>query len=208
MYEDLERGGTAPQYSNQDIPDEYIGMGNSKISEILRGMHRITILCKSCGYNSSSFEDFGVLSLSPSSTKNSSVEELLSSFYGNIQVDYTCLKCGKKDSCMQNYKVEKLPQVLIIHLKRFDVNNQGLSKNKKYVDFPLKNLNIGNKEFVYNLKSITNHYGSLNAGHYISFCKSNNEGDWYKCDDSKVTKIKAPIKTSNAYILYYENSSM
>ena len=207
MYEDLGRRRTTPQYSHQCMLDDYIGGDDSRISGILQGVHRITILCTVCGNNSSSFEPFGVLSLSPSPTKESSVQGLLRSFYGNAEIEYTCSKCGKNGSCIQKYEVEKLPQVLIIHLKRFEVNSQEIRKNEKYVDFPLKNLDIGSKKFVCNLKGVTNHYGTLNAGHYISFCKPNNEGKWYKCDDSKVIKMKTSIKTHNAYLLFYENSS-
>ena len=58
---------------------------------------------------------------------------------------------------------EKFPQVLIIHLKRFDVGNKGIRKNQQHVDFPIKNLNVCDKEFIYNLKGITNHYGTLNT---------------------------------------------
>ena len=132
--------------------DDYIGGEDSRISGILQGVHRITILCTVCGNNSSSFEPFGVLSLSPSPTKESSVQGLLRSFYGNAEIEYTCSKCGKNGSCIQKYEVEKLPQVLIIHLKRFEVNSQEIRKNEKYVDFPLKNLDIVSKKFVYNLK--------------------------------------------------------
>ena len=200
MFEDLGRGKVTLHYSPEVIPSNK----NSKIFEILQGVHRITIMCKSCGYTSFSLEPFNVLSLSLPPNKRSNVEELLKCYYGDTQIGYTCPRCCGQNSSMQKYEIESLPQVLIIHLKRFDVSTKGIVKNKKYIDFPLKNLKVGNKELVCNLKSITNHYGTLNTGHYVSFCKSRYKGDWYKCDDIKITKMNESIKTPDAYLLYYE----
>ena len=44
------------------------------------------------------------------------------------------------------------------------------------------------------------------SGNYISFCKSRNDGEWYKCDDSIIAKMSTSVKTSDAYLLYYELS--
>ena len=200
MMEDLGNGKTAPHYSPEAIPSNQ----NLNIFGILHGVHRITITCKSCKYTSFSLEPFNVLSLSLPPNKKSNVEELLKCFYGDMQIGYTCPRCGRQNSCIQKYEIESLPHILILHLKRFDVSTKGIVKNKKYIEFPLKNLKMGNRELVCNLKSITNHYGTLNTGHYVSFCKSRYKGDWFKCDDTKITKMNESIKTPDAYLLYYE----
>ena len=124
------------------MPIGHIGGNVSRILEILQGMHRITILCRSCQYTSPSFEPFNVLSLSPTPTKKFNLKDLLKCFYGDIHIGYTCPGCSKQDSSLQKYEIEKLPQVLIIHLKLFNVDSKGISKNPQYVDFPLKNLNV------------------------------------------------------------------
>ena len=205
MYEDLGREKISTLHGTpDDVPNGQIDVGVPKILEILQGMHKITVLCKSCHYTSSSFEPFNVLSLSPPTTKTSNVEKLLKCAYGDNHISYTCPGCRKQDSSRQKHEIVKLPQVLILHLKRFDVNNKGISKNQQYVDFPLEKLNVGESQHAYKLSGITNHYGTLHAGHYISFCKSRSDGGWYKCDDSKITKLDASIKTSAAYLLYYE----
>ena len=71
------------------------------------------------------------------------------------------------------------------------------------VGFPVS-LNMCHHEFIY-VK--WHHYGTLTSGHYTSFCKSRGDGDWYKCDDSRVTKMNTSIKISAAYLLYYELSN-
>ena len=195
MYEDLGIINMSTlQDTTNDKPNEQKDKVVPKIMEILQGIHKITILCKSCHYTSSSFEPFNILSLFPSTTKNSKVEELIKYAYKDNCIDYTCPICGKQDSVLQKYEIVKLPKILILHLKRFDVNSNGISKNQQYVDFPLEKLKIGENELFFNLKGITNHYGTLNAGHYIGFCKSRNDEEWYKCDDSIITKISTSLK--------------
>ena len=209
LFEDLSGAKMASPRSTPVNIDVYRGQADgkaSKILEILQGTHRITILCRSCQYTTSSFEPFNVLSLSPSPTKKSNIKDLLRCYYGDTNIDYTCPACNKQGFSFQKYEIEKLPQVLIIHLKRFDVDKDGVRKNHQFVDFPLKNLKVCNGESLYNLVSITNHYGTLSAGHYTSFCKLPSAGDWYKCDDSVITKMAASVKSSSAYMLFYELS--
>ena len=203
LCEDLGRGTTATLHyppdsslireDNKEVP---------KIIEILQGMQTYTISCKNCPYISSTLETFNVLSLSPTSA-NENIEKLLKSAYGDTHIDYTCPNCDKQNSATQKKEIKKLPPILIIHLNRFSIGSGDITKNKQYVEFPVW-LNMENCEFSYELKGITNHYGTLTSGHYTSFCKSRRDGDWYKCDDSRVTKMITSIKTSAAYLLYYE----
>lgn len=70
------------------------------------------------------------------------------------------------------------------------------------VEFPLYNLDLASfvhdQEFLkkqgidstYDLYGIINHYGNLSFGHYISIIKNQNDGKWYKYDDSSRTPIQ------------------
>ena len=205
LCEDLGGGmEDIPQY----LPDGTLTRGGSeevpKIMEMLQGTQANTILCRSCHYASSTLETFNVLSLSPTST-NKNVEELLKCAYGDTHIDYSCPKCGLQNSSSQKNEIKKLPLLLIIHLNRFSISNRGIRKNEQYVEFPVT-LKICTHEIKYNLKGITNHYGTLNSGHYTSFCKSRGDGNCFKCDDIRVTKMNTSIKTSAAYLLFYELS--
>ena len=103
----------------------------------------------------------------------------------------------------------KFPNILIIHLKRF--TNDG-KKIVKLIDFPIDNLDLkkycigyDKKKSIFSLVGICNHIGSLNSGHYYSYCKQNN--DWYKFDDTSVSKInKDEIITKHAYCLFYKKN--
>tara|TARA_B110000285_G_scaffold29792_1_gene30324 strand:+ start:410 stop:1381 length:972 start_codon:yes stop_codon:yes gene_type:complete len=101
----------------------------------------------------------------------------------------------------------KLPQYLILTLKRFD----GLSKNNKHVKIDtlinLQNYCVGPERFSssYKLVAVANHTGSLDSGHYYAYCFSEMEKKWYVCNDSSTRQIRqCSLSTSHAYCLFYD----
>jgi ubiquitin carboxyl-terminal hydrolase 8 len=115
---------------------------------------------------------------------------------------------GEKHLIKRQIKFFKLPDVLIIDLKRF--NNMG-HKNQKNVEIPLNNLDLSefvngyNKsQYVYDLYGVCNHYGSVLGGHYTANVLNAN-GKWYLFNDRVVQEIKktSNIITNNAYCLFY-----
>lgn len=56
---------------------------------------------------------------------------------------------------------------------------------------------------VYDLYAVSNHYGSLNGGHYTAYCK-NIDGNWYDFNDSSVSSESPSELVSGAsYLLFY-----
>lgn len=55
---------------------------------------------------------------------------------------------------------------------------------------------------VYDLYAISNHFGSLNGGHYTAYGK-NIDGDWYDFNDSSVSSAGRNVKSTSAYLLFY-----
>ena len=99
-----------------------------------------------------------------------------------------------------------LPSFLIIVLKRFDCNGK---KNNSNIKIPsLLNLHQyckgpSQSNCIYSLISVCNHIGSMNSGHYFSYCKKNR--DWYEYNDLLVRKIpENKVSTPFAYCLFYE----
>ena len=45
----------------------------------------------------------------------------------------------------------------------------------------------------------------MNGGHYISYCKPPQGDVWYQCDDKTVTRLRTPVKTPTAYLLFYDS---
>lgn len=97
-----------------------------------------------------------------------------------------------------------LPEILVIHLKRWNAN---LNKNNTLVKFD-ETLNIfkytlykTQNECSYELFGIINHQGSVMGGHYFSYIKKIH---WYSFDDSTITKIEpSAIINSKNYCLFY-----
>ena len=113
--------------------------------------------------------------------------------------DFKCSNCNQKVTIEKKIFLNKLPNVLVVHLKRFYLNYEifkTMKINSKFV-FP-KNLNLKqycitenqknseNKNdniyphdeeyYEYELKGINVHTGSADGGHYFSFIDVNRDG--------------------------------
>ena len=56
----------------------------------------------------------------------------------------------------------------------------------------------------YDLIGVSNHFGSLNGGHYTASCKNANTGKWFNFNDSSVNPCsKSQVVSSAAYLLFY-----
>lgn len=152
-------------------------------------------------------------------------EEVLS---GNDQ--WYCNKCKEQRDINKKLELYRLPKILIIQLKRFQ-SQKSNSKSSNFmslayaqvlqekvgdhVDFPTTGLDlrkfvqderIKNSEtpVLYDLYAVSNHYGSLNGGHYTAYGYNSHMGRWYNFNDSSVSNADASdVVTSGAYILFY-----
>jgi len=58
--------------------------------------------------------------------------------------DYSCEHCKKKAEATIDTKISRIPDILIIHLKRFSYYSGYLEKIEDLVTFPINNLDISN----------------------------------------------------------------
>lgn len=127
-----------------------------------------------------------------------------------------CPTCKKHQLATKKLDLWSLPEVLIIHLKRFSYTKYSREKLDTVVDFPLRNLDFSDcllkktetssePPSKYDLIAVSNHYGGLRDGHYTSYAMNKDNGQWYYFDDSKVTYAKEDqIMTNAAYLLFYQ----
>lgn len=52
-----------------------------------------------------------------------------------------CAKCKQKRPCTKKLSIQKCPEILVLHLKRFS-QMRGRTKLNTHVDFPIKNLKL------------------------------------------------------------------
>ncbi|XP_053528696.1 ubiquitin carboxyl-terminal hydrolase 43 isoform X2 [Artibeus jamaicensis] len=132
---------------------------------------------------------------------------------------WKCPHCKALQQGMVKLSLWTLPDILIIHLKRFCQVGERRNKLSTLVKFPLCDLNMaphvaqrsaGAKaapgpwpswkqpaclptsyppDFLYDLYAVCNHHGSLQGGHYTAYCRNSLDGRWYSYDDSTVESL-------------------
>jgi len=66
----------------------------------------------------------------------------------------------------------------------------------------------GHGKAIYDLVTVSNHYGGMGGGHYTAYGKNRLDNKWYYFDDSSVTEAKeSDIVTKAAYVLFYQRRS-
>lgn len=123
-----------------------------------------------------------------------------------------CPKCREHRQATKQIQLWDTPDVLLIHLKRFENLRSFSDKIDEVVYFPITGLDMSpymvNKEdprgTIYDLVAVDNHYGGLGGGHYTAYAKNSSDSRWYYFDDSRVTET-SPERSiaSSAYLLFY-----
>ncbi|KAJ9141160.1 hypothetical protein P3X46_031732 [Hevea brasiliensis] len=123
-----------------------------------------------------------------------------------------CPQCKEQRQASKKLDLWRLPEVLVIHLKRFSYSRSMKHKLETFVDFPIHDLDLANyvanknstRRQLYELYALTNHYGGMGSGHYTAHIKLLDENRWYNFDDSHISSItEDEIKTASAYVLFY-----
>ena len=134
---------------------------------------------------------------------------------------HTCDSCGTVVHRKKQLTIDTLPNVLVIHLKRFDALKS--RKVSDTVEFPAdRPLDLGPflskwrsadntlstpTPHLYELSAVVNHHGEMDKGHYTSFVKDG--GYWFHCDDHSIAHVDIDtVKHSEGYILFYVREVM
>lgn len=127
-----------------------------------------------------------------------------------------CPQCNERRQASKKLDLWRLPEVLVIHLKRFSYSRSMKHKLETFVNFPIHDLDltkyVANKNLsqpqLYELYALTNHYGGMGSGHYTAYIKLLEENRWYNFDDSHISHINEDdVKSGAAYVLFYRRKS-
>ncbi|CAL0323514.1 unnamed protein product [Lupinus luteus] len=123
-----------------------------------------------------------------------------------------CPQCKERRQASKKLDLWRLPEVLVIHLKRFSYSRSMKHKLETFVNFPIHDFDLTNyianknssRRQLYELYALTNHYGSMGSGHYTAHIKLLDENKWYNFDDSHIASISEDeVNTAAAYVLFY-----
>ncbi|XP_058013697.1 ubiquitin carboxyl-terminal hydrolase 31 [Ahaetulla prasina] len=147
---------------------------------------------------------------------------------------WRCPHCKQLQQGSISLSLWTLPDVLIIHLKRFRQEGDRRMKLQNMVRFPLTGLDMtphvvkrsqsswslpshwspwrrpyglgrDPEDFIYDLYAVCNHHGTMQGGHYTAYCKNSVDGLWYCFDDSEVQQLaENEVCKPTAYILFYQ----
>ncbi|KAN0023787.1 hypothetical protein ACTFIV_008174 [Dictyostelium citrinum] len=165
------------------------------VHEIFEGTLTNETKCLTCESITNKDESF--LDLSIDIEQNKSLTNCLSNF-SSIEIlskndKFFCDQCNSLQEAQKRMKIKKLPNTLIIHLKRFKYmeNIQQYTKLNYRVVFPFEIIiqnttsNIDEPDKKFNLFAVVIHVGSgPNHGHYYSLIKCH--GVWFVFDDHHI----------------------
>uniref|UniRef100_A0A8B9FFU8 ubiquitinyl hydrolase 1 n=1 Tax=Amazona collaria TaxID=241587 RepID=A0A8B9FFU8_9PSIT len=147
---------------------------------------------------------------------------------------WRCPHCKQLQQGSITLSLWTLPDVLIIHLKRFRQEGDRRMKLQNMVKFPLSGLDMtphvvkrsqsswslpshwspwrrpyglgrDPEDYIYDLYAVCNHHGTMQGGHYTAYCKNSVDGQWYCFDDSDVQQLpENEVCKQTAYILFYQ----
>ena len=168
------------------------------VGDVFVGQTCSSVECSNCKNISNRFEDFYNMTLEVKNMSNLN-DSLQKMIVPEIIDDFKCSNCNQKVRISKITSLNKLPNVLVVHLKRFYLNYEifkTMKINSKF-EFP-KTLNLKqfcvceiqknstNKNdeiyiheedyYEYDLKGINVHTGSADGGHYFSFIDVNRDG--------------------------------
>lgn len=120
-------------------------------------------------------------------------------------------KTNRKEDVKKNTVFWSLPNILIVHLKRFNNANR---KIHTMVTTPITDVDFSKwisgynaSEYIYDLFGTGNHSGSVLGGHYTANVKNAN-GKWYSFNDTRVEEItENSVITQHTYCLFYRKKN-
>lgn len=184
-------------------------------------------------YISQEFEDDESLAaakaLDERNLSSLNVLECMNEFTKEEEIDGVCERCKEKKMSMK-MDVWRLPDILIVNLKRFAYVSGTFEKLDQQVTYPLTAFDMSQYvrlevptgltqsttalQRAYDLYAVVFHAGSMESGHYTTCCMHEHEGRtrWLLYDDEQVFEVTGDVirtvVSRNAYLLFYRRRKM
>jgi ubiquitin carboxyl-terminal hydrolase 8 len=190
----------------------YQECNDSLVTKYWSGVEATVMVCNSCGHQTARYEAFDQLFLSVNHQKDVSLDRLFQEYCAEeLLDDYKCDHC-KATGTKKRDKLARLPDRLVIGLRRFTNIGEESTKDNAVVTFPIRGLDLtpysvqagdssvrGDADhnfrapFIYDCYAAMMHGGTLRGGHYRAFVKGDSASDpylWYHINDERVEPVK------------------
>lgn len=185
---------------------------------LLFGLFHIEIKCSNCKNVTNKFETFNTLKGVMYNEKKLTLIESIMGELNEEEIDeYACNNCSpNRHKATRKTKIWKTPDTLILVLKRFTYDGRKIYTplTEFNTEEPVDISNIYSHlsphkdiQKKYQLRSIVDHHGGPNGGHYTAQAKHRTENKWFNYDDQSVSEIDKPDIGSNTYILILEKTN-
>ncbi|KAM4597263.1 uncharacterized protein V3H82_023383 [Fundulus diaphanus] len=216
LHEDLKK----LHFSGQQ-PGERPGRSSTTestiVSDLFEGQLSYLTHFLRCGHQAHNAQTFTVLSLPiPKGNKKCSIQDCLSLFFEETFLtgaeQSVCSACGRRREAAVQTCLDKPPEILVLHLKRFGCKGKSQVKLSANVSFS-KELDVApflsrSAQGVssYHLYAVVNHTGHLDMGHYTALCYNSLLETWHCFDDALVREVQERlVQSPNAYVLFYSD---
>ena len=218
---------------------------------LLEGTMLSEVACMTCSFVSTTSETFNCLSLDlppPSPVPGTpggkskgplDLRALLGTFTEAERLQsgewYLCERCKKRQPTLKKFTLQKVPSVLLLHIKRFRWEEATRAKVSTPVKFPLLSLDMkpfvlsssspvkrgrrmissladsmgGHSSVTYDLSGLVCHHGTgTSSGHFTAYCWHDGREEWQHYNDSNVHAVEAStVAAAEPYLLMYRRRS-
>eukprot|EP00825_Cyclidium_porcatum_P028290 TRINITY_DN3058_c0_g1_i1.p1 TRINITY_DN3058_c0_g1~~TRINITY_DN3058_c0_g1_i1.p1 ORF type:complete len:628 (-),score=146.91 TRINITY_DN3058_c0_g1_i1:3-1886(-) len=204
---------------------DYLKRNKSVIVDLFQGQLKNTIKCLECGFMKYQFEPFMYLTLPLQDVNRNqkvSIQNCLDQFLKEEQLEdnekWFCPHCKKNVPSSKKIDLWKLPNVLMICLKRFKYEAGIMNKINSSIQLDFNAFTLSNyippqlqkEKPIYQLFATICHRGGLSYGHYTAFAQNKTELEWIQYNDSRTFLIGSPEKQvpgCQSYMLLYQKST-
>ncbi|XP_019742082.1 putative ubiquitin carboxyl-terminal hydrolase 50 [Hippocampus comes] len=223
LHDDLKKVGRRKTHSSKHLIQDQdrkcaTGLGESTIvSKLFEGTLSYVTVCMRCDHQTHNTQTFTVLSLPiPTHISKCSIQDCLSLFFEQTLLTgaekMLCSACELRKETALVTCLDKPPEILVLHLKRFGCKGKNQVKLRTNVTFTTEldlSLFLSNSAqktscTSYRLYAVVNHIGHLNMGHYTALCHNTLTRTWHCFDDSAVRELHDNhVQSPDAYVLLY-----
>merc|ERR1712141_96899 len=99
-----------------------------------------------------------------------------------------CSNCKGFKEASKQIDLWDCPDLLIIHLKRFNYTRNWRDRINTLVQFLMSEEHKPTAK--YDLYAVSNHMGGMGGGHYTAYAKNLDNKQWYHLDDSRTSRVQ------------------